>query len=213
MPTVQAWLKVLNAIGGLAAISERLMASRGQSERQDADRAAAFDREPALEPSSDPVAHLGQLETRLASVVVAALKEAFDRDRARLDLERHHLDAERARADRALRQERHRLAGERALGELRLVAILDVAVWLASAVLLAWHGGADPATRILIGLGWGSLVAGAACAFVAYGKVQAALGSGDPDAGTIPRSGVAATATWLLVVGLALTAASVLTAL
>ena len=36
---------------------------------------------------------LGQLETRLAGVVVAALKEAFDRDRARMDLERTQMDA------------------------------------------------------------------------------------------------------------------------
>ena len=36
-----------------------------------------------------------QLETRLAGVLVAALKEAFDRDKARMDFERAHLDAER----------------------------------------------------------------------------------------------------------------------
>ena len=44
---------------------------------------------------------LSQLETRLAGVVVAALKEAFDRDKARMDLERAHLDAERQRAEEA----------------------------------------------------------------------------------------------------------------
>ena len=43
-----------------------------------------------------------QLETRLTSAVVAALKEAFDRDHARLELERAQLDAERHRAEAAL---------------------------------------------------------------------------------------------------------------
>ena len=35
---------------------------------------------------------IGQLETRLAGVVVAALKEAFDRDRVRMDLERAQME-------------------------------------------------------------------------------------------------------------------------
>ena len=37
---------------------------------------------------------LGGLESRLAGVVVAALKEAFDRDTRRLELEREQLEAE-----------------------------------------------------------------------------------------------------------------------
>src|SRR5207247_1127443 len=57
----------------------------------------------------------GGLEARLAGVVVAALKEAFDRDTRRLELERAELEAERERADRALRLELRRQAGDRAL--------------------------------------------------------------------------------------------------
>src|SRR5439155_27012886 len=56
---------------------------------------------------------LGGLETRLAGVVVAALKEAFDRDTHRLELERAELEAERERAERALRLELRRQAGDR----------------------------------------------------------------------------------------------------
>ena len=52
----------------------------------------------------------GGLEARLAGVVVAALKEAFDRDTQRLELEREQLDAERQRAERALRLELRRQA-------------------------------------------------------------------------------------------------------
>jgi hypothetical protein len=213
MAALHAWLKVLNAIGGLAAISERMIASRARVAPREPEPTAADDLESIARGPGDPLAHLGQIETRLAGVVVAALKEAFDRDRARLDLERHHLDAERERADRALRQERRRLAGERALSEVRLLAILNVAVWLASAVLITWHGGTDPATRILLGVGWGSLVAGVACALAAHARLQALFAAGDPDEDSVARSSLATAATWLLVVGLGLVAASVLTAM
>ena len=48
---------------------------------------------------------LGHLEARLTGVMVSALKEAFDRDAARLDLERAALDDQRRRAEEALRLE------------------------------------------------------------------------------------------------------------
>src|SRR6185369_13257388 len=63
----------------------------------------------------------GGLEARMAGVVVAALKEAFDRDTRRLELEREQLAAERQRAER-LRLELHRQAGDREIGRLRLLA-------------------------------------------------------------------------------------------
>ena len=63
------------------------------------------------------------LEHRLAGVVVAALKEAFDRDRARMDLERETLDAERSRAERALQAELRRQAADRALNQIKLIAV------------------------------------------------------------------------------------------
>ena len=72
-----------------------------------------------VEPESgplSPVGALGQIETRLAGVVVAALKEAFDRDRARMDLERTHMESERQRAEEALRAELRRQSAERLLG-------------------------------------------------------------------------------------------------
>src|SRR5919109_3053376 len=83
-------------------------------------------------PPADPEAQLqvdptrpgalGGLEARLAGVVVAALKEAFDRDTRRLELERAQLEAERERAERALRLELRRQAGDREIGRLRLLA-------------------------------------------------------------------------------------------
>ena len=64
------WMRVLDTVGGLVQMS-------GGSAVRSRGRAAPGGGGP-----------LGQLETRLAGVVVAALKEAFDRDRARMDLER-----------------------------------------------------------------------------------------------------------------------------
>src|SRR5437868_3977182 len=64
----------------------------------------------------------GGLEARLAGVVVAALREAFERDSRRLELEREQLAAERLRAERALQLELQRQAADREIGRLRLLA-------------------------------------------------------------------------------------------
>src|SRR6187551_3229109 len=56
---------------------------------------------------------VGQIETRLTNVVVAALKEAFDRDHARLELERAQLEEQRRRSEEALRLELRRQAADR----------------------------------------------------------------------------------------------------
>ena len=71
-------MKVLDTVAGLAQMATRMRGGGSASE-------------PA--PPGAPGGALGQLETRLAGVVVAALKEAFDRDRARMHLERAHMDA------------------------------------------------------------------------------------------------------------------------
>src|SRR5436190_4004295 len=72
----------------------------------------------------------GALEARLAGVVVAALKEAFDRDTRRLEIEREQVAVERERAERALRLEVRRQAGDREIGRLRLLAGGAIASWL-----------------------------------------------------------------------------------
>src|SRR5712691_687129 len=79
----------------------------------------------------------GSLETRLAGVVVSALKEAFDRDHQRLELERQRLEEERERAERLLRLEWLRQAGERGIGRLRVMAGGALAGWLGTLFLVA----------------------------------------------------------------------------
>jgi hypothetical protein len=149
---------------------------------------------------------LAQLETRLAGVVVAALKEAFDRDRARMDLERAHLDAERARAEQALRAELRRQAADLALGRVRTTAIMAVAVWMLSAALAVWMPGMRTgATRYVLGGGWAAALASLGCAFAGWQRIATWLAiESAASSGTESRPGRAELAApWLLVAAVA----------
>src|SRR6185369_15173085 len=111
------WLRIFDMLIGVTDIAR---SSRGRPAAEGAETQQ-------LAPGSRA---LGHLETRLAGVVVAALKEAFDRDTRRLELEREQVEAERARAERALRLELRRQAGDREIGRLRLLAGVAVVAWL-----------------------------------------------------------------------------------
>src|SRR5437868_11123471 len=143
---VNQWMRVFDTVANLAQLT------RG------------FKRDTAAEPGVPAPTALGQIETRLAGVVVAALKEAFDRDRARMDLERAHLDSERQRAEEALRAELRGQAAERALGQMRMVAVMAIGVWMLSAALAVllpgMRGGAG---RWLLGGGWAFVLATLGC--------------------------------------------------
>lgn len=158
---------------------------------------------------------LGALETRLAGVVVAALKEAFDRDSRRLELEREQIEAERQRAERAMRLELLRQAGDREIGRLRLIAAVAVASWLGTLFFAARLLTAGVTARMLIGSGWALLLAALAAALVAQGSVAASLIRTEPLSFERPglESSFAGTvAPWLIVIGLALVGFSVLVA-
>jgi hypothetical protein len=190
------WMRVLDTVSGLVQLT-------GRARRQ---------------PDSDagplaPGSPLGQLETRLAGVVVAALKEAFDRDRARMDLERTQMESERQRAEEALRAELRRQAADRALGQLRLVAVMAIATWMLSAALGVWLPGMrDGLPRLLMGGGWAFAIAALGCAFAALQHVS--IWSADARAGGVAPSHLAAAAApWLLLLSVALTGAALLSAL
>jgi hypothetical protein len=190
------WLKVLDTVAGLAQMAGRM---RGGGS--------------AMEPAPGaPGTALGQLETRLAGVVVAALKEAFDRDRARMDLERAHMDAERQRAEEALRAELRRQAAERALGQLRLISIMAIGTWMLSIALAVWLPGMrDTTSRLIMGLAWLAAIGALGCSFAGWQHV--AVWTADPAGGpsTRPSHPAAAAAPWCLLAALALTCLSVLT--
>ena len=190
---VGQWMRVIDTVAGLAQTATRPR------------RAEGSDVVPAQ--SSGP---LGALETRLAGVVVAALKEAFDRDKARMDLERETIEAERARAERALQAELRRQAADRTLTHLRLIAVFAGGMFLVSGALSAWIAAMrDGAAAVALAGGWGAALAALGCVFAAWPKVSGWAAGNSPDA---QQSGAAAAAPWLLLGALALTGASVLLA-
>jgi hypothetical protein len=200
---VAQWMRVLDTVGGLIQMGARLR------------RPPETDLQAPVGTASGP---LGQLETRLAGVMVAALKEAFDRDRARMDLERSQMDAERERAEAALRAELTRQAAERALGQLRMIAIMAFGLLMVSAALGVWLPGMRTiAPRVLMGSGWILAIGALGAAFRAWQQVSAwtALPRPAPDASAVagPMHPAAAAAPWLLLGALTLTGVSLLTAL
>ena len=199
---VAQWMRVLDTVGGLIQMGTRLR------------RTPEVD----LQAPAGTAGPLGALETRLAGVVVAALKEAFDRDRARMDLERTQMEAERERAEAALRAELRRQAAERVLGQLRMVALMAFGLLMVSAALGVWLPGMrTTAPRVLMGTGWILAIGALGTAFAAWQQVSAWTAaprpSPEPIGAASPVHPAAAAAPWLLIGALALTGVSLLTAL
>jgi hypothetical protein len=203
---VGGWLRALDALSGLIIAGQRLRGGR-----------PAPPSEELLGPSPGAGGLTGPLEARLAGVLVAALKEAFDRDRTRLELEQAQLDSERRRAEDAMRLELRRQAGDRAVGHARLVVTLALVAWLVSAVLLVWVPGArELPSRGVLAFGWMLLLGCAGTAFAFYSHVAAWLGAlrpGTVDPGDVPAARMAQLAGFLLIAGLAAVAAALLLAL
>jgi hypothetical protein len=167
------------------------------------DPASAPPRETSLSQTAAAQGLAGQIETRLTNVVVAALKEAFDRDHARLELERAQIDEQRRRAEEALRVELRRQAIDRELARLRLIAGTALVGWIASIAVLFIHP-SGVASRIVLGAGWLLLLGALGAAFHAQGRVEAM----SPDRGA--RIDMGALPLWLMIAGLAATAISLL---
>jgi len=193
-------LRVLDAVLSLTDLARKVQrrpsAALGES------------REPAaLQAATAPI------EARLAGVVVAALKEAFDRDHQRIQLEREQREAERQRAERLLRLELVRQAGDRELAQLRLIAAIAVVSWLATVLFAGVASDPGVVPRVLLGVGWLLLLAALTTAFTAQSAVAAALARATERDGhpSLPSGGGAGLAApWLLIGGLAVIALGVL---
>ena len=188
------WMRVLDTVTGLARIGGKLRAT--------------------LDPAYSEVPETAgrSLETRLAGVVVAALKEAFDRDHARMEFERSQIEAERRRAEEALAAELRRQAAEQALGQLKLLAIMAIGMWMLSAALAVWLPGMRAGVpRGLLGAGWALSFAALGCTFA--GSQAISTWTSAPVNSAPPARGAAAAAPWLLLLALASTGASLLAAL
>jgi hypothetical protein len=191
------WLRVLDAVIGVTDIarSRRMSRLRDQSESRQLE---------ASVPAGSP----GGLETRLASVVVAALKEAFERDRNRLDLERERMELERKRAERALRVELARQAGDREIGRLRLIAGIAVATWIGTLFFAARLASAAVGARFTFAVGWLLLLGAIAASFNGQSQIGRDLArlsaSADSDRPDLPPAAAGNLPLWLVVGGLAI---------
>jgi hypothetical protein len=135
-----------------------------------------------------------------------------------MDLERSQIESERARAEEALRAELRRQASERALGQLRLIAMMAFALMMVSASLGVWMPGMQAlAPRILMGSGWVLAIVALGCSFAGWQHVSAWTARVGPEPGGAttgnPHHPAASAAPWLLLGALALTGISLLTAL
>ncbi len=169
----------------------------------------------ARQPQPDAAA--AGLDTRLAGVVAAALREELEREARRLQLEREQLEeAERQRAELALKRELLRQAGDREIGRLRLLAGVAAAGWIATLLLAMLPGHVMAAgARVALGLGWLLLLAAIATSFLAQSRVADELDAiARGNEGAAKRgisSGLSGTLTvWLVVVGLAFAGLTVL---
>src|SRR5687767_10805691 len=155
-----------------------------------------------------PTALSGAIEARRPGMVVAALKEPFDRDHARLELERAQLDEQRRRAEESLRAELRRQAADREVARLRLIAGTALGGWVAAvATMVVRLDSASAVSRGVSAFAWLLLLAALGTAFMAQGQVSASVpGNSAPvEAG---RQGTAAL--WLLIAGLAAAAIALL---
>jgi hypothetical protein len=187
------WLTIIDTVLDVANLALTRKSSRKPSDE--------------LEPSGAANrAPTGQLEARMTGVVVAALKEAFDRDARRLDLEREQMERERVRADRMLKLELLRHAGDREIGRLRLMAAVAVGSWFGTLLFSSRLIGGPIAARVMLGGGWLLLLAALSLSFSAQSRVGDALGRLD-DAATrhedLGAGAAGAVVPWLIVVGLA----------
>jgi len=198
------WLRILDVVIGATDLARsrkiRTLADEQQQEQQQ-------------QLAAGPGGGVGGIvEARLASVVVAALKEAFDRDTRRLELEREQATAERERAERALRLELRRQAGDREIGRLRLLAGVAVISWLGTLFFSARLMGGPIGARLALGFGWMLLLAAVAASFSAQSRVAAALDVLTPDDRSTASVAAGALTVWLIVAGLALVCVAVLIA-
>jgi len=193
------WLQILDAVIGVTDLARSRKIRKMSQESADSQR---------LEASGRTAAAFGGLDARLAGVVVAALKEAFERDTHRLELEREQLEAERQRAERGLRLELRRQASDREIGRLRLLAAVAVASWIGTLFVSARLVGGPAGARVALAVAWLFLLAAFASSFVAQSRVAEAASR--PDDGAVDFGVAGAFALWLIVIGLAVVGIAVL---
>jgi hypothetical protein len=203
------WIKVLDTVANYAPVVVQFFSGRGTP--PPAQPSAESGRPSPLDVRAPGLADVRGLEARLAGVVVAALKEAFDRDKARMELERETIEAERSRAERALQAELRRQAADRELVQLRLLAVFSGLLLLVSGVLAAWLTGmrTGPSAAMLT-VGWALSLGVLGCVFAGWQQVTVWASATEPPPPGSSR--LVKVAPWLMLGALAAVAASLLLA-
>jgi hypothetical protein len=142
------------------------------------------------------------LEARLAGVVVSALKEAFDRDHERLQIERERIEDQRERAERAMRLEHLRQVGEREIGRMRVLAGTALVSWLSTLLLFPRVADGGTPGRLAFGLGWAFLVGAMGAGLWAEQRVSHAMARMDDRSPVteVTASGIGVAAPLLIVI-------------
>lgn len=195
------WLRILDALIGVTdlARSRKMKALSRTSGEPDSLEALG------------PRAPLTGLEARLAGVMVAALKEVFERDSKRLELERAQADAERERAERALRLELLRQRADREIGRLRLLAAVGVVGWLGTLSFASRM--VERSARVTFGAGWLLLLLAVALSFVSQAQIASAVDrarNSDDERDASWSTGLGSATLVLVVIGLALIGVAIL---
>lgn len=204
------WIKVLDTVANFAPVVVQFFSGRGTPPPAQPSGTSGTP-SPLDLRASGGLADVRGLEARLAGVVVAALKEAFDRDKARMDLERETIEAERSRAERALQAELRRQAADRQLVQLRLLAVFSGILFLVSGVLAAWVTGMRTGlSSAMLTAGWVLALAVLGCVF--SGWQQVTMWASAPEPPPTGNSTPVKVAPWLMLGALAAVAASLLLA-
>jgi hypothetical protein len=188
------YAKLFKAMDGIVTLVDSIKGTKEPAARQ------------SQQPEAPTVGLAEQLQVGLTNVVVAALKEAFDRDRARLEMEQAQLEEQRIRAEAALRLEMRRQAVDREAGRLKILGGTALIGWLVDVALLVSRGGSmTTVSRIVVATGSLLLLAALRFVFLAYSRISNST-EAEPQT---PQSNLDV-ALWLILGGLALTIASFL---
>jgi hypothetical protein len=190
------WLRFLDIALGVTNLAQS-RAARADREHEE--------REPA---GSGPAHH----DPGLVGVVAAALREVFERDARRMQMEREKAEADRQRAERALRVELLSRAADREASRLRVLAGGALASWVGTVIAIVWLNSDDLAVRVLFGSGMLLQLASFASALLVHTTLSDPLEVLATTNDMTRRKGISGldVALWLLIVGLVLVGIAVI---
>jgi hypothetical protein len=183
------WLRLLDIALGVTNLAQSRFAPahRGDDETEDARGVS------------------GPHDTRLSGVVAAALREVLERDARKMQMLREKAEADRQRAERALRVELLSRAADREASRLRLLAGCALASWIGTIGICVWMDSDSLAVRLLSGSGMLLELASFASALLVHTTLSDPLDVLATTDDMTRRKGITGldVALWLLITGLA----------